>query len=296
METSVFNTTSTASSSASIVNSIDASQLDKIAFTTLPSTRGNAAALRPLAVFDKEKEVNAIVAAADALKIEHEAYENQYVEGGRKALYSLLAKIYALAIQVNNSDYVDSILKALRNKLTYRNVRVQKNTNAVTVLVKWVVGVNRQTAHNYSKALQTAFNDNISAEEFSDYFTKRGGLQAAKAKGAKKTEDVKKLISQQVERYIENADKNHELYENTKIKWTEIVLGDRGAEMMMILGHSNGGGSMNGLRAFYLSDNSYKKICRIIGDEIFNAKTVDAVALAVDKEYLLQKERKQKAQ
>jgi hypothetical protein len=290
MQTQVFENSVQATNSAAIVNSIDASMFDDVQFTTLPSTKANVATLKPLAVFDKAKEVDAIVAAADILKNEHENYEKQFVEGGRKALYSLLAKIYALAIQINNSDYVDTILKELRTKLTLRGVRTQKNSNAVTMLVKWVVGVNRQTAHNYSNALQAAFKDNVSAQELSEYFTKRGGLQAAKTEGARKNKNEKNEMSKELERYISNVDKNSSLYENTSIKWTEKIVGDSGSLMMMILGHSSGGGQMQGLRAFYLSDSAYAKIRKILVDEYFQGKTVEDVARIVDKEQQYQEQ------
>lgn len=284
MQTQIFETSVQATNSTAIVNSIDASMFDDVKFTTLPSTTANVATLKPLAIFDKAKEVEAIVSAADILKNEHDDYERQFVEGGRKALYSLLAKIYALAIQINNSDYVDTILKELRTRLTLRSVRTQKNSNAVTMLVKWVVGVNRQTAHNYSNALQAAFNDNVSAQELSEYFVKRGGLHAAKTEGLKKNNDTRNKLSKELDRYITNADKNHGAYKNTKITWTEHIFGEEITDMMMILGHSNGGG-MNGLRAFYLSSTAYEKICNILVDEYFKGLTVDAMSSAIDKEY-----------
>lgn len=266
------------------VNNFDTIVKDKISFTKLPSTKAEVATLKPLAVFDKAKEVEAIVVAADALAVEHNNYEQQYVEGGRKALYAVLAKIYALALQVNISDYSDSILKELRNKLSLRGVRMQKNSNAIALIARLVVGVNRQTAHNYSVALQAAFNDNIAAADLSDYLTKRGGMQAAKSVVKKQiaTENDKKY--EEFKLFMRNADVHHAAYKNTHIEWKNKVFGLEYSDNMIIMGISEGGGKMQGYRAFYISNEAQAKINRIISDEWFKNVSAEEVAKGIEKE------------
>lgn len=268
------------------VNTFDDLVKDKISFTQLPSNRIDAATMKPSALFEKDKEIQAIVNSANALQIEHDNYEKQYVEGGRMALYAVLSKIYALAIQINFSDYCDQILKELRNQLSLKkNIKVQKNSHAITMLARWVVGANRQTAHNYSKALQAAFSDNIAAADLSEYFVKRGGLQSVKSEGQKKNSEVKDAVNSEFDRFIKNADINHSKYSNTKIEWTEEVYGDKSSTKMMIIGESWGGGKMHGYRAFTVSVDAYKKICKVLADELFKDQSVEAVAKFIDAEY-----------
>lgn len=267
------------------VNTFDVSAKDKISFAQLPSNKIDAATLKPMAVFEKNKEILAIVNAAEAITIEHDNYQTQFVEGGRKALYEVLSKIYALALQVNISDYRDSILKELRNQLSLKKkIKTQKNSNSITMLVRWVVGANRQTAHNYSKALLAAFNENIAANDLSKYFIKRGGLQSVKSETQKKNSEIKNSVNSEFERFVSNADKNHKKYSNTRIEWTEEVYGDKSSTRMMILGESSGGGKMQGYRAFTVSADTYKKICKILADEVFKNQSIEAVSKFIDAE------------
>lgn len=267
------------------VNNFDAQVKDKVSFTQLPSNKIDAATMKPSALFEKDKVIEKIVSAANALQIEHENYEKKYVEGGRMALYAVLSKIYALAIQINFNDYCDQILKELRNQLSLnKKIKVQKNSHAITMLVRWVVGANRQTAHNYSKALQAAFSDDIAAENLSEYFVKRGGLQSVKSEVQKKNNESKNAVNYEFDRFVSNADKNHSKYSNTKIEWTEEVYGDKSSTKMMILGESWGGGKMQGYRAFTVSVDAYKKICKILADEVFKDQSIEAVTKFIDAE------------
>lgn len=274
-----YNATSTT------VNNFDAAVKNQISFTQLPSNNIDAATLKPMAIFDKDKEIAAIVNAAESITIEHDNYQTQFVEGGRKALYEVLSKIYALAIQINISDYRDSILKELRNQLSLKkNIKTQKNSNALTMLVRWVVGANRQTAHNYSKALQAAFNDNITAANLSAYFTDRGGLQSVKSEGQKKVNEAKEAINNEFEHFVKNVDRNMKGYSNTKIEWTEEIYGDDTTGEMMILGHWSGSSMFTGYRAFHLSKDAYHKICKILAAEVFKNQSIETVSQFIDDE------------
>jgi hypothetical protein len=289
MQNTVVSPQSRVIDSATYVNNIDASQFQDVTFTALSNTSLSPIGIKQSSVLDKSQVVESIVAAADSLKSAHEAYEGEFVEGGRKALYSLLTRIYSLAIQINSSGHVESILKEMRQRLAQRKVRVQKNSSALTILVKWVVGVNRQTAHNYSKALQAALDNDVSDQGLCEFIAQRGGLQGAKASGVKRSKATKLEISKEFELYIRNADIHHKMYENTSINWTEKILGDRGSLMTMILGHSDGSGQIRGLRAFYLSSNAYRRIRAIVADDLFSGHPLDAVSALVRKEHEFQK-------
>lgn len=278
-------TTAPSNATSTTVNKFDDTLKDQVSFNQLPSLTNDVAILQPTAVLDKNTVISAIVNAADAITVEHNNFRTQFVEGGRKAMYALLSKIYALALEINNSDYRDSILKELRYKLISKNkIKTQKNSNAITMIVRWVVGANRQTAHNYSKALQAAFDDNITAEGIEEYFKKRGGLQSVKSIGQKKVTDKKEEIKKEFDRFVTNADRFHSNYSNTHIEWKEEVYGDMSSTKMMIIGASWGGGKMQGFRAFRVSNNAYHKISKILSDDFFKNQNIEDVTQFIDEE------------
>jgi len=64
----------------------------------------------------------------------------------------------------------------------------------MTIVIKYVVGAERQTAANYSRVLSVAMQDNISANGLAEYISRRGGISqihdtevnsAARLSGAK---------------------------------------------------------------------------------------------------------------
>jgi hypothetical protein len=253
-------------------------------YIQLPTVKQEAAKLKPNAVNEKEQEIAAIVNAARLLENEHATYVDEFVTRGNQALYAVLAKIYSLAVQINLSDNKDSIIKSLRNVMSLqKKIKTQKNSTALTLLVRWVVGGSRQLAHTYSKALDAAYKDNIAADELALYFTQHGGLNKV-CKQDSKNEVVKsdeKLM--QFDQFVRNADIHSRGYKNTTIVWTEAVYGAVTSDFSIVLAHNNGGGNFHGLRAFNLSIDAYKKICKILSDEEFkNKKTEDVEAWVTD--------------
>ncbi len=256
-----------------------------IKYTQLPSVKKDAAILTPNDSEIREQEIKMIIKSVDALEEIHNDYINDYVARGNQNLYELLSHIYAVAVQIENSDYRDAILKKLRNHLSLeKKIKTQKNSNALTMIVRWIVGASasRQLAFTYSKALEAAFIDNITAEKLVKYLTDLGGINnAAKKHNAQKT--VKADTKQQhFKKFMLTADTQHHSFENTKIKWTEEVHGNMTSDFSMILCFSNGGGNFQGLRAFNLSLESYNKICKILADDLFKGKNDVQAAEWVD--------------
>lgn len=265
-----------------IVNNIDAEskipQIDFDRYIQLPSVKQDAAKLKPNAVNEKEQEIVAIVNAAKLLENEHSSYVEQFVTRGNQTLYAVLAKIYALAVQINHSDNKVSIIKSLRNVMSLqKKIKTQKNSTALTLLVRWVVGGSRQLAHTYSKALDAAYKNNIAADEIAAFFTKHGGLNNVckldnKNESVKSDENLNKFND-----FVKNADIYNRGYKNTKIVWTEQVYGAITSDFSIVLAHNNGGGHFHGLRAFNLSNDAYKKISKILSDEEFKNKKAEDI-------------------
>jgi hypothetical protein len=258
---------------------VDIPSINLSSYIQLPSVKQDAAKLKPNAVNEKEQEIAAIVNAAKMLESEYASYVDEFVTRGNQALYAVLAKIYAVAVQINHSDNKESIIKSLRNVMSLqKKIKTQKNSSALTLLVRWVVGGSRQLAHTYSKALEAAYKDNIAADELAAYFTKQGGLNGASKRISEQKEVVSTVRETEFNQFMRTADICSKSFENTKIKWTEEVFMNNTSGHAMILGHNSGGGNIHGYRAFNLSNEAFKKISKILADELFKAKREDEIA------------------
>lgn len=255
-------------------------------YIQLSSVKKDAAKLNPNDLIEKEQEIAAIVQAVKVLENEHASYVDEFVTRGNQALYAVLSKIYALAVQINHSDNKDSILKNLRNVMSLqKKIKTQKNSTALTMIVRWVVGGSRQLAHTYSKALDAAYKDNIAAEELAAYFTKQGGLNNASKRNGEQKTVVSTVRESEFSQFMRTADTCSKGFQNTKIKWTEEVFMDNTSGHAMILGHNSGGGDIHGYRAFNLSNDAFKKISKILADEMFKKKREDEISEWVKQEH-----------
>ena len=255
-------------------------------YIQLSSVKKDAAKLKPNDLIEKEQEIAAIVQAVKVLENEHASYVDEFVTRGNQALYAVLSKIYALAVQINHSDNKDSILKNLRNVMSLqKKIKTQKISTALTMIVRWVVGGSRQLAHTYSKALDAAYKDNIAAEELAAYFTKQGGLNNASKRNGEQKTVVSTVRESEFSQFMRTADTCSKGFQNTKIKWTEEVFMDNTSGHAMILGHNSGGGDIHGYRAFNLSNDAFKKISKILADEMFKTKREDEISEWVKQEH-----------
>ena len=255
-------------------------------YIQLSSVKKDAAKLKPNDLIEKEQEIAAIVQAVKVLENEHASYVDEFVTRGNQALYAVLSKIYALAVQINHSDNKDSILKNLRNVMSLqKKIKTQKNSTALTMIVRWVVGGSRQLAHTYSKALDAAYKDNIAAEELAAYFTEQGGLNNASKRNGEQKTVVSTVRESEFSQFMRTADTCSKGFQNTKIKWTEEVFMDNTSGHAMILGHNSGGGDIHGYRAFNLSNDAFKKISKILADEMFKTKREDEISEWVKQEH-----------
>ena len=270
----------------STVNKFDAASINiPETFVQLPSVKQDASKLKPNAVNEKEKEVAAIVQAVNALENEHSSYVDQYITRGNQTLYAVLAKIYALAVQINHSDNKDSIIKSLRNTMSLqKKIKTQKNSSALTLLVRWVVGGSRQLAHTYSKALSAAYEDNVAADELAAYFVQQGGMKSSAKRNTEQKSEVSNVRETNFKSFLRTADVLHDKFQNTKINWTETVFGDFSGHVI-IVGSDNGGGNISGLRAICVSNDAHNRISKILADELFKNIRDDKIESWVDEEY-----------
>ena len=270
----------------STVNKFDADSKDiSENYIQLPSVKQDASKLKPSAINEKEKEIASIVLAVNNLESEHSSYVDQYITRGNQTLYAVLAKIYALAVQINHSDNKDSIIKSLRNTMSLqKRIKTQKNSSALTLLVRWVVGGSRQLAHTYSKALSAAYEDNVAADELAAYFVKQGGMKSSGKRNTEQKSEASNVRVANFKSFLRTADVLHAKFQNTKIKWTETVFGDY-SDHVIIVGFNGRENEIHGLRAIRVSNDAHNKISKILADELFKNIRDDKIESWVDEEY-----------
>jgi hypothetical protein len=126
-----------------------------------------------------------IIGQANDLALEHEYFNDHYIVAGRKALYGLLGKIYALSEQLNKAVDREDQVAIMRRELASRHgIRTQENTSDTTVLVRYITCADRKTAHIYSRAIEAARANAIASTEFADYVEGAGGIERIRANAA----------------------------------------------------------------------------------------------------------------
>ena len=129
---------------------------------------------------DKEKKIAAVeklVEEGAELSKLHERYNDEYIVRGNKALYDVLASIYAYALRINESELKEQIVERMKKELKEKHgVKTTSQTPWLTTTVKFIVRTDRQTASNYSRVLQVAIDEDLAADELVAYIERRGGV------------------------------------------------------------------------------------------------------------------------
>lgn len=123
----------------------------------------------------------AIVNKADALvKTREDWQQNEYARSNAR-LYEILADVLRMYEQVKDDKRLRAeTVKQMKQQLQAAGVRVQMNTLALTLFVRYVFRTDRQRAMNYSRTLQAALAEGISAERFAQFVDDSGGVEQCK--------------------------------------------------------------------------------------------------------------------
>jgi hypothetical protein len=163
---------------------------------------------RPSDKSANDAQVDMVLGQAQNLSKMNDQYVETYVVRGTKELYALLGAIYSYALQINESPLRDHILQRMRERLeSEHEIKTQANTPWLTTVLRFILPTDRQTAYSYSKVLQVAHDENLTAQELPKYIKDRGGIgkvtatkeEAEAAKNVKdhkaaKTDMLKKIL------------------------------------------------------------------------------------------------------
>ena len=151
-------------------------------------------AVKPSTKVTKLKAIEKVLEEGDALVLEYVAFNADLKERGKVVLDGLLTKIYAFALKIDALPDKDQIVKALSKRINDSTGSMKKAVTAktpyMTVIVKYVVRTDRQSAHNYSRALRAAMEDDVAVGDLIAYFDGKGGIMKTTISGTQKAISV----------------------------------------------------------------------------------------------------------
>ncbi len=138
----------------------------------------------------------AIVAKADTLVKQRKDFEQNEYARSNKRLYEILAEVLDMYEQarVSKATLAEAV-KQMKANLEANKVRVQTNTLALTLFVRYVFGTDRQRSMNYSRTLQAAIQQGISAKQLAQFIEDCGGVESCKKQFTKSSVVVEKETS-----------------------------------------------------------------------------------------------------
>jgi len=191
--------------------------VDEFAFGLLMNRAlGGSDIRRPSDKSANDAQVDMVLGQAQNLSKMNDQYVETYVVRGTKELYALLGAIYSYALQINESPLRDHILQRMRERLeSEHEIKTQANTPWLTTVLRFILPTDRQTAYSYSKVLQVAHDENLTAQELPKYIKDRGGIGKVtatkeEAEAAKNVKDHKEAKMEMLKKILlANAKSSH---------------------------------------------------------------------------------------
>ena len=126
-------------------------------------------------------KASSLMVSLDALVAERETFEREEYARSNAKLYEILSKVYAAYKQAKSSDTVlTETVKMMKAALQKSGERIQTNTLAINLFVRYVFRTSRQRAHNYSRSLQAAYAKGIAPEGLAQFIADGGGVEECK--------------------------------------------------------------------------------------------------------------------
>lgn len=124
-----------------------------------------------------------IIVELDKLANVRAEFEETVLARTNQHLYQILGDVYAQYLKASESAAVlKDTLSAMKTLLEKNGVRLQKNSLAISVFVRYVFNSNRQRVHNYTRAIQAAVSFNVPPAELASFINNAGGIEECKQK------------------------------------------------------------------------------------------------------------------
>lgn len=177
-----------------VKNTSKSTKVAKNNFNDLFLVDGVDMAVKPSTKVTKLMAIEKVLEEGDALVMVYVTYNTDLKERGKVVLDGLLTKIYAFALKIDALPDKDQIVKTLSKRINDCTGSMKKAVTAktpyMTVIVKFVVGTDRQSAHNYSRALRAAMEDHVAVGDLIAYFDAKGGIMKTTISGTQKAKSV----------------------------------------------------------------------------------------------------------
>lgn len=121
--------------------------------------------------------IDQILSQGDALSAKQDDFYGKYVMQANFDLYDLLADIMRFSDSILLSNKKIEIISQMRSVLSTKyNIKTQKNSSDLMIIVKYVVRTSRKTAHVYARVLGIAYREDVMADELADFIRQNGGI------------------------------------------------------------------------------------------------------------------------
>lgn len=191
-----------------------------------------------------------VIERADALFKAREHFEGVELARSNKALYKLLTQVFEL-FEAARSDIkcLKEAVKTMSAKLKERGVKIQSNTPALTVFVRYVFNSDRKRAYAYTQTLMAAIQQDVQPTKLANFIESQNGVeecrkQLVKKEGTVQKEAAIKLASTDVCDTL----KSMRAVATVTLPKASVSFSD-GAEFAFIVARSLGNGEFELLRA-----------------------------------------------
>lgn len=193
--------------------------------------------------------VQSVIEEANKLCAQRETFEKEELARSNKALYAILAKVYALFNKAAKDGCLKETAKEMRALLKQRGVKVQSNTPALTCFVRFVFNSDRKRAYNYASTLMAAIDEDILPENLADFIEGSNGVEECK-KAYKMKEETKQRVEAVAAASVDVLDllKTMPATSTITLPNTSVDFSD-GADFAFIVARSLGDGNFELLRA-----------------------------------------------
>lgn len=138
-------------------------------------------------------KAEAFIKRANELAAASKKYETETLARSNKELYGILGNVYDLFMEAyKDFPTLKQTVKEMKEALNKRNVKVQSNSPALTVFVRYVFNSDRKRAYNYTRTLMALVKDKKEGESVADFINNNGGVEECKKNFAKKPETLAK--------------------------------------------------------------------------------------------------------
>jgi hypothetical protein len=201
--------------------------------------------------------------ANELVKVREDWQTNEYARSNKR-LYDILAEVLSMYEQVSgqeNTDLRRETVKQMKVQLDSAGVRIQTNTLTLTLFVRYVFRTDRQRAMNYSRTLQAAITEGISAEKLAEFIDNCGGVEQCKKQFTKsETVRAKERAIETAMELVEDRLEEAEQKPLTTFKVDASFVADtHNKDFVMVLAKAEADGTVKVLAAVPAQSEGYTK-------------------------------------